>query len=1131
MEDGWMSEHAVESSEKIVVDLSKNKPIRILLVDDEPDLLKVAKGFLEMEGQFLVDTASSAEEAVEKMKEETFEAVVSDYQMPGKDGLEFLKELRRRGDAVPFIMFTGKGREEVAIDALNLGADQYLNKTGNPVTVYGELAHAIRLAADRKKAQEKMAESEEKYRKLFETAPDSIVTLNLKGVITSCNAALVKHTGFSKDEIVGRHFSQLGFLHPGNTPKFLASFAAIVRGKVPGLMQVSWHRKDGTVCFSELHFSLIRENNKVVGIQAVAIDITERKKAEFELQESERRFRELADQLPVVVYEIDSRGRFTFVNEKGFELTGYSRKDGKKGLNILQVVTSGDQDTAKARIQRLLNGENVGYNEYAVTRKDGSTFPAVVCSSAIVRGGKIVGLRGIVVDVTERKKSERELFEKQIRLQNVFAASPYAIVIADMNGIIVDCNEQAQRMFGFSTKDEAIGRRGLDFIAKRDRQRALEDMAKTLKQSLVKKVEYVVVTRKGQERLAQVSVSVIKDVSGNPMGFATVMEDITERKRAEEALRESEEKYADLFENARDAIYTHDLKGKITSVNRVVEEYGYRRNEIIGRNILKFVPKKYWPRLIAQLAQMAQGNPVEGEIEVITPVGKRSAEYRSNPMRAGGKVVGVQSILRDVTERKKAEETLRESEEKFRNLAEQSPNMIFINERGRVVYANKKAEEMVGYTKEEFYSSDFDFLNLIAPEWRELIKSNFAKHMKAQKVAPIEYSLLTKQGGTIDALLTTKLIVFQGKPAILGTVTDISSQKRAERAILESQQRFEGLFMGNPEAAAYLGPDFHILNVNPRFEELFGHSLAEIRGKHIDDVVVQGDKMDEARMLNERAMKGYVYHNTVRRRKDGFSVSVSVSAAPITVEGGFAGVVAMYKDISELKKAERKLEMMNEKLQVVGGLTRHDVRNKLSTIMGHIFLNKKRLADRPEALESFRDMELACEQIVRIFDFARDYEMLGVEELKYVDVEKIVDEAVSFFPDLHGVKITNGCRGLTVLADSLLGQLFCNLIDNSLKYGGKMGQIRIHYEGAGGNQLRLMYEDDGVGIPSDSKPKLFREGYTTGKGSGYGLYLVKRMMEVYGWSIRETGTPGKGVHFTITISETNQDGKANYRFH
>jgi signal transduction histidine kinase len=134
-------------------------------------------------------------------------------------------------------------------------------------------------------------------------------------------------------------------------------------------------------------------------------------------------------------------------------------------------------------------------------------------------------------------------------------------------------------------------------------------------------------------------------------------------------------------------------------------------------------------------------------------------------------------------------------------------------------------------------------------------------------------------------------------------------------------------------------------------------------------------------------------------------------------------------------------------------------------------------------------------------------------------VEKTVDEAVSLFPSLKDIKVVNECHGLTVLADSLLSQLFYNLIDNSLKYGEKLSKIRVYYEEKNGDHLNVIYEDDGVGIPPAAKPKLFGEGYTTGKGSGYGLYLIKKMMEVYGWTISETGTQGKGARFIMTIPD------------
>ena len=158
-------------------------------------------------------------------------------------------------------------------------------------------------------------------------------------------------------------------------------------------------------------------------------------------------------------------------------------------------------------------------------------------------------------------------------------------------------------------------------------------------------------------------------------------------------------------------------------------------------------------------------------------------------------------------------------------------------------------------------------------------------------------------------------------------------------------------------------------------------------------------------------------------------------------------------------------------------------------------------------------------------EFEKAYVQVGSEELKNVDVERYISEASLLFSNLKGAKLINECRGLTVLADSMLRQLFYNMIDNTLKYGERTSVIRVHYEEEQ-DKLKLIYEDDGVGIADEEKSKLFQEGY--GKGTGFGLYLIKRICEGYGWKIQETGKHGEGVQFTMTIPKKAKDGTKLY---
>jgi PAS domain S-box-containing protein len=741
-----------EYSANIVVDLGEK--IRVLQVDDDPAFLKISKQCLEMDSQFRLDTALSVEEALCKLKNDKYDVVVSDYQMPIKDGLELLRQLRESGNKTPFIMFTGKGREEVAIEALNLGANQYINKIGPTETVYTELAHSIREAVKTKKAEEALRNSEEK-------------------------------------------------------------------------------------------------------------------------------------------------------------------------------------------------------------------------------------LRAIV------------------------ASSPDAITVFDLSGKVVELNDAAMKMHGFSKKEEILGKSSFDFVAPADRSRAKDVFMNTLREGRVKSAEFSLLTIDGREISAELSANVVKDASGMPRYVVAAIKDTTDRRRAEKKLKESEERFRKIFDNANDYLIYLDSSGRISDANeRAIRAFGGERENIIDKRFVEIV----------------------------------------SPADAG----------------------------KFASLFAKS------------LHRNKSTESV------------------------------------------FEVSLWNKKGGLnwlecSQSLMTSS----DGNVGIIVIARDITDRKNVEQGFIESQQKFAGLFKGNPEATVYTGPDMHIQDINPRFTSLFGYSLEEVKGKHLNDVVVPANLSEEGKMLDKKAVNGYVYHDTVRMRKDGTLIPVSISAAPISMSGQLKGYIGVYKDISQQKNAEKKLAMMNEKLRVIGGLTRHDVRNKLSIIMGNTYLNRKRLMDRPEVVESLRDIDSACNMIVRIFDFAKDYERLGVEELTDIDVGDAVQKAVSLFSGLKGVNLANECRGLTVFADSMLRQLFYNLIDNSLKYGEKTANVRIYYEKFE-DHLELFYEDDGVGISKDLKPKLFGEGFTTGKGSGYGLYLIKKMMEVYGWQIQETGEPGKQAKFMMSIPRTNANGKENY---
>ncbi len=358
------------------------------------------------------------------------------------------------------------------------------------------------------------------------------------------------------------------------------------------------------------------------------------------------------------------------------------------------------------------------------------------------------------------------------------------------------------------------------------------------------------------------------------------------------------------------------------------------------------------------------------------------------------------------------------------------------------------------------------------------------------------------------------------------------AMRENEKLLLESRQKFRVLFSENLDAVVFCDKDFGIVDANASFNMLFEYTLDEVKSKDVLDLIVPEDLKDEEKSIRQSLQCGRFECSTVRKRKDGSQVKISLFGAPVMVNRSVTGYFMVYKDITGIVFAEEELNRMfeeqskmlnkttllNEKLSVTGNLTRHDVQNKLAAITGYAYMAKKRLADNNELKSYLLQIEEGTKNIVKILDFAKSYELLGTQELEYVNVYKMVNEASSLFADLKGVTVLNECSGFEVLADSLLMELFHNLIDNSLKYGEKIKHIRVFTQKNQDGTTDLIYQDDGAGIEPTMKDRLFQKGF--GKGTGYGLYLIKRICEMYGWTIQENGEYGKGVRFLMKIQSS-----------
>jgi len=997
-----MIERAVESSAEIVLDSSRKELVRVLHVDDDRSLLEVTRQCLELQGPFQVDSASSVDEALELLKKGAYDAVVSDYQMPCKDGLEFLKELRLSGNTIPFLMFTGKGREEVAIKALNLGADQYLNKNGDPETVYCELGYAIIKTVERRKAETALEVLGERYRRLFESAVEGVLVNGSDGRILSLNRAAASMLGYDNlEELVGRPAVEL-YVDPNVRVRLIEEL--VEKGRVKD-RELVWKKRDGTLI--EILASITAqkdEKGNLLRTEGIIRDVTEKKKVEKALKESEEKYKALVEQsLQGILVAQGPVPHIVFANATMSKILGYTANEMLTFSlqQISELVYPDDRELFFGRFKERLKGNSPPSN-YVIrgVRKDGTLIWLELSSSRIDYDGR-PAVQAMFMDVTQRKKAEEELRESERKFRTLFDAAMDANFVADVEtGMLIDCNQAAMELVG-RTKQELVGKHHL--ILHPETEAKSEGFAVAFKQHAGEKegqvLETQVITKTGEIKDVVVKGNIV-NLNGRKI-LQGIFRDVSEQKKVERTTLEIQQNFKALFTGNPEAVAHVGPDYRILDVNRRFEMlFGYELDEIKGRNINEVVvPKDRIDEAHILDCRTEQDKHVSQDTVRLKKDGSLVPVFVSAaPITVEGRFLGYVVMYKDISDLKKAQEESEESRRHFQSLFNLMADPVaIVDAKGNVLDTTSKVQEITGFKKEELVGKNFLKLKTFSAGTKATMIKNLAKRMMGMQIAPYEIEMITKDGRKLPFEISAAKIDYKGKPA---------------------------------------------------------------------DLVV-------------------------------------------------------FHDFSERKKLE-------EKLRVVGGLTRHDVRNKLSVITGNAYLLKMHLSGNSEVLDKLKDMETAVQQITRIFDFAKTYEMLGAEKLVYIDVEKTVEEAISLFSGLS-VKLVDGCHGLQVLADSLLRQLFYNLIDNSLKYGQKTTRIRIGYERVSSEELTLVYEDDGVGIPAAEKPKLFREGYSTGGSTGYGLYTIKKIVEVYGWTIQETGEPGKSARFVLTIPLTNSNGKENYR--
>jgi PAS domain S-box-containing protein len=393
--------------------------IRVLYVDDEKDLLNLGKIFLEKGGEFSVSTADSARAARTFMTEESYDAIVSDYQMPVEDGITFLKSVRDSHGDIPFILFTGRGREEVVIEAINNGVDFYIQKGGDARAQFAELAHKIRQAVTRHKdavrrriAEDALRESEAKFSLLFQNSPVILALVDItNNTFTDVNDAFVRSSGYSREEVIGKTPEFMGIYVDADTPEQIQR--ELRKGSIVSAREVRFRSKDGDIRTCLYSVVVITMGGRPYSLSSVE-DITRRKTMENELRENQHLLEKAMDIAHMANWERDGRtGEFIF-NDRFYSLYGTTaeREGGYRmpfETYIREFVHPEDQPRVIEEVRNVRRNSCTYelFIEHRIVRRDG----AVRVISVRTKGnydadGNIIRIYGVNEDITDQRGPE-----------------------------------------------------------------------------------------------------------------------------------------------------------------------------------------------------------------------------------------------------------------------------------------------------------------------------------------------------------------------------------------------------------------------------------------------------------------------------------------------------------------------------------------------------------------------------------------------------------------------------------------------------------------------------------------------------------------------------------------------------
>ncbi len=755
---------------------------------------------------------------------------------------------------------------------------------------------------------------------ILDSLQDEVLIFDLEGKLLHANDKFLNNKGMSLPEIEGKTCYQL--LYNLNeecklTDK-ICPLKEVLQNSLP--VRVTYKQNNR---YLEISASPLKDKrNKIVGMIGLFRDITEEEKKK---EESEEKYRNLIEKShdAIVILQDD---KIKLANQRVVDLTGYSRKELEE-LDFKKAIATEHREIVLDRYKRRQKGEEVtDHYEFAILTKNGQRKDVEMNVALVEFRGKIASF-AFLKDVTEKKIAESELKKVKEYLNNIINTSQVAITVVDNDWNISIFNQGAERLTGYKGEEVIEKRKVQDFYA--DEKDFVFIQKKLSEEGLIENYETTLLKKDGSKIPISISVSLLRDREGKPIGSIGISTDISQRRKMEGELRESEARLNAIIKNTPNvAIESFDINGKVLYWNKAAEKvFGWTGAEALGKSLDQLIlDEKSTNEFLATLREIDKTNKPSGPsewrcknksgIEIVT-----YSTIFPIPSTDGRKEFICMDV--DITGLKKAERALRKSEEKYRFLYEKSSTInLIIGIDGTIKDVNEEAIKRFGYSKEEIVGRGA--LDFVIPQQRDKVALLLERDFKREHTPEMEIEICAKDGTAYTLLFSAgSSMLYEGDQSnsILVTGIDVSERIHAEKALRESEERLREFASAVTDVIYRYDPvnnqyDF----ISPSFERQTGYSLEEIKKdpKTLTREITHPDDAERVFSEVETHIKkgpgaGPLLSTYRIVRRDGQLIWVSDRKdIEFTPEGKVHRINGIVRDITQRKKAEEEIRCLKE---------------------------------------------------------------------------------------------------------------------------------------------------------------------------------------------------------------------------